>query len=146
MKLEFLEYLKFIGITEILKKKILDIYEFYEHVCPEKIEDIFVTEYIKDDVSREYESVWFFSEKYCMEAKSFTTVDNFDMCSLSKAVIYLCIEKKNYDFKKATAESRLTLGFQTSDLMGDIKATRENCDYLKDIFLKYFVPNLITNI
>ena len=143
MKEEFITYLESIGITKTLHKKIETIHEFYREICPDEITGIFVTDYIKEDGAREYENLWFFSEKYCMEAKLFITKDDFDITPIHKMVNYWKIQKQDYDFKKATEKSRLLLRLDlATDILGEFKAAKENCDYLRDIILKYVVPNL----
>ena len=148
MKDEFLKYLESIGMTKTLCKRVETIYEFYKEICPDKITGIFVTDYIKGDGSREYENLWFFSTKYCMEAANFITADHFDMAPIAKRVFRWEIKKQDYDFKKATEKSRLSLEFDMSGagpggVSGYLKASKGNCDHLKDIILKYVVPNLI---
>lgn len=141
------DYLKAIGITKPLLERIAEIFEFYRGFCPEKITGIFVSEYMKEDGTREYENLWFFSERYSMEAKQFVTKDDFDLMPM-KGIGYLRIEKEEYDFGKATEKSRLNLQFNFTPstlggLSGTIKASKENCDYLKNIFEKYVKPNLV---
>ena len=143
MKEEFIKYLESIDITKSLQGRIERIYECYKKLCSNEITGIFITDYIKEDGLREYENLWFFSEKYCMEAKQFISTDNFDITPIKKRINYLNIEKKYYDFKKATDKSRLFLriglGFE---ITGELKAAKENCDYLKKIILKYIKINL----
>lgn len=145
MKDEFLEYLESIGMTKTLRKRVETIYAFYTEICPDEITGIFVSEYIKEDKSREYENLWFFSSKHCMEAHNFVGTDNFDMDSTRNNVATWTIEKKDYDFKKATEKSRvhLTVNFPYTLRVCDMKASKENCDYLKNIFLKYILPNFV---
>ncbi|MBI4379013.1 MAG: hypothetical protein HY578_07960 [Nitrospinae bacterium] len=78
-----------------------------------------------------------------MEAKRFITTDEFDITPIRKRVNYWNIQKQDYDFKKATEKSRLHL-LTTFDegVHGDYKAAKENCDHLRDIFLKNVAPNL----
>jgi hypothetical protein len=144
MKEDFANYIKSIGITEVLQKRIATIYEYFEKMCPDEITGIFVTDYIKDDVSREYEHLWFFSEKYLMEAKQFVAKDDFDMIKLKKKVSYWNIKAQDYDFKKATEKSRLNVyvSFLDKELTAHLKAARENCDYLMNIVLKHVIPNI----
>lgn len=143
MKEEFTGYLKSIGITETFRKRIETIYEFYGNICPDEIGGIFVTDYIKEDGSREYQNLWFFSPKYCMEAKLFITTDDFDITPIQKRVYYWTVEKKNYDFKKATEKSRLHLKITLdAGIKGDLKASKGNCDHLRNIILRYIAPNL----
>lgn len=143
MRQEFMKYLKSIGITETLSKRIERIYEFYREICPDEIKDIFVTEYIKEDGSREYENLWFFSKKYWMEAKQFIIKDDFDITSIQNRIYYWSIQKEDYDFKKAGEKSRLYLHSRLdTGIGGDFKASKQNCDYLRDIILKHVAPNL----
>lgn len=142
MKNEFIEYLKSIGLTEPIIGRIEHIYQFYKEISSDEIRDIFVTEYIKADGSREYENLWFFSSKCCMEAKLFITKDDFDMAPMRNDVVYLDIRKQDYDFKKATEKSRIELRFRLSEVHGILKASKENCDHLKRILLEYILPNL----
>jgi len=143
MKKEFIEYLKSIGIPVALFEKIETIYELYKELCPDEIMGIFVTDYIKEDGSREYENLWFFSEKTCMEAKQFITKEDFDIIRIKKRVNIWNIRKYNYNFKKATDTSRLFLRVNFDfNVDGELKAAKDNCDYLRKIILKYVVPNL----
>lgn len=144
MEKEFITYLKSIGITEAIRKRIETIHEFYREICPDKITGIFVTNYMEEDGERMYENLWFFSENYCMEAKQFIAKDDFDITPIRSRIYYWTIRKQDYDFKKATEKSRLYLKFKLSTrIEGEFKASKENCDYLREIFLKYVVPNLV---
>ena len=143
MKKEFIEYLESIGIANALRERIETIYELYKELCPDEIMDIFITDYIKEDGSREYENLWFFSEKTCMEAKQFITKEDFDIIRIKKRVNIWNIQKHNYDFKKATDTSRLFLRVNFDfNVDGELKAAKDNCNYLRKIILKYVVPNL----
>lgn len=143
MKEEFIKYLNAIGITtESLHKRIEQIYKECLEVCPEEIDDIFVEEYIKDDGSREIENVDFFSENYQFSANNFLTKDNYNLVRLKNKVILIKIHKQNYDLNKATEKSRINIHVTLEGMLGgDLKASKENCDYLKDIFIKYVKPN-----
>ena len=143
MREEFVKYTESIGITKALRERIEAIYQFYRKICPDEITSIFVTDYMKDDGSREYENLWFFSAKYYMEAKLFIAKDDFDITPIQKRINYLTIQKQDYDFEKATEKSRLHLTFRLdTEIIGELKAAKENCDHLKDIILKYVAPNL----
>ena len=143
MREEFIKYFDSIGITNALRKRIETIYEFYDEICPDEITGIFITDYMKEDGSREYENLWLFSEKYSMEAKQFITKDDFDITPIKKRIEYWNIQKHDYDFKKSTEKSRLHLIINIDiGIVGDFKASKENCDYLKEIILKYVALNL----
>jgi hypothetical protein len=144
MKKKFIAYLERIGMTIPLINRIDEIYHFYHEILSEEIIDIQVTDFIKDDGSREYENCWFFSSTYAMEAKLFISQEDFDMSPMRKRIDYWSIGKQNYDFKKATDKSRLVVHFSLiGETDGDLKASKENCDNLKEIFIKYILPNTI---
>ena len=143
MKEELTKYLESIGITKAFCERIETIHEFYCSICPDEITSIFVTDYIKEDSTREYENLWFFSKGYYMEAKQFITKDDFDITPIQNRIRYWTIQKQDYDFKKAGEKSRISLEFQLdTEIAGHLKASRENCDYLRDIILKHVMPNL----
>lgn len=143
MREEFSEYMDSIGMTTVLHDRVEAIYEFYRSICPGEIVDIFVTDYIKEDGSREYEDLLLFSEKHLMEAKGFITKDDFGINPIRKRVEYCRITKRDYDLKKATEKSRLYAFLDLGGkLIAEFKASKENCDYLRDIIHKHVIPNL----
>jgi hypothetical protein len=143
MKDIFLNYLQSIGLTKTSVERAETIYKFYKEVCPEEITDLFVTDYIKEDGSREYENLWFFSQVYCMEAKLFLIKDDFDISPIGKHIVYSKVEKQDYDYENATEKSRMNLEFaMDTTIRGHMKASRENCNRLKHIISKYIAPNL----
>ena len=145
MKQEFVDYLESIGIKEgVLLDRIESIYEFYLEMCPDEIVAIFVTDYIDSEGKRDYENLWFFSDRYVMEAKGFATEkDDFEIAPIKDRVVYCRIKKQDYDFKEATEKSRLHLVIKLDIIVeGDLKAAKENCDALRDIILKHVKPNI----
>lgn len=139
---KFDEYLNRMGITtDILKDRVKLAYSVASQMCPEEIEEVFVSDYIEDDGTREYESVWFFSKGYCIEAHNFITENSIDIVRIKTK--HLVVELKDYDFKKATEKSRLRVLILLGEaIQGEIKAAKENCDVLRDITIKYFKPRL----
>jgi len=131
MKQKFVDYLESIDIKEgVLFDQIESIYEFYLELCPDEIVDIFVTDYIDSEGKREYENLWFFSDRYTMEAKGFAMgKDDFDITPIKDRVKYYGIQKQDYDFKEATDKSRLYLniGWDT-EVRGDFKAAKKNLE------------------
>lgn len=144
MKGEFVKYFKSIGImTQPLLNRIEQIYEFCSEICPDEIVDVFVDDYIKEDGTREYEDITFFSNKYLISVLQFLTKDESHLTPIKKKMLNCTIHKKDYDFKKATEKSRLYLNFNVdSGSVGKYKASKENCDYLKQIIFKHVIPNL----
>jgi hypothetical protein len=143
MKEQFKVYLKSIGITDTLIKRVEMINDFYQDICSEEITDIFMNDFIRDDGTREYDSLWLFSKTYIMEAKSFISKDDFDVTPLHKKVTYIMLEKQDYDFVKATEKSRASLKLTfNNNLSGKLKSSKENCDFLRDVLRKHIMPNL----
>ncbi|MFX1450282.1 MAG: hypothetical protein ACFFCM_05545 [Promethearchaeota archaeon] len=147
MKETFMKYLMEIGITGDLYKRVEAIYHFYEKIIKEEIIVLFISEYITKDGTREYEHLVFFSENYAMSAKEFIKMDLFDCIIYKKRIIRWEINKKNYDFVKAKENSRMNLVFTFETAIEinsfDLKASKENCDYLKDLFNNIVVPNML---
>jgi len=141
---EFSTYLKQIDIkTKALTDRIRFVCDVASEICPEEIEQIFIADYIKEDNTRAYESIWFFSERYCLEVKNFETDYNIDIVPIK--VYWFEMSLKDYDFKKATQKSRLQVSMIfDGQISGSLKAAKENCDVLRDILLKYIKPNLVT--
>jgi hypothetical protein len=140
---EFVAYLASVGIVDALRQRVESIYDFYRQICPEEVSGLFVTEYIKEDGTREYESLWFFSAGFVMEAKGFVTNDDFDMASLRGRVVHWQIQKSEYDFRNATERSRLHLEFALGDgVGGTLRSSKENCDRLRDVLRRYIVANM----
>lgn len=144
MKNEWAKYLDSIGIKDLFLKRVEEILVFYQTVYPDHIEDIFITEYLDADGNRQYESLWLFSETAVMEAKRFLKDDDFDFTPLKEQVEYWNIKKTEYDFQDASPKSRMTLLFVLATGISCIlKASRENCDHLKSLFLKHILRNAL---
>ena len=142
----FSGYLNDIDISRVLLNRVIEIYNFYRDICPETIQDIFITDTIGQDGERIYENLWFFSKSHMMESKNFITKDDFDFSSFKDKGYRWEIVKTSYDFNTSTEKSRLYIRFFTSilsmNVYADLKASKNNCDYLRDIFRKYFAPNI----
>ncbi len=128
-------YLDDLNFPDEFYGRIYEIIRFYVDIGYE-IERIFISEYINADDQRVYENLWLFSDGRVMEAKNFIVEDDFDSLPTANFV-YWNIKKENYDFKKANNESRMYLDYSGSDLMSlsEFKASKGNCDYLRDAFL-----------
>ena len=145
MKKQFSEYLVSVGIKDLFYQRVEEVYAFYSELLDEEILDIFVTDYVDAEGRRQYGNLWFFTETYVAEAFVFLTSDKFDLAPIKKRVKRWAIAKQDYDFNKATIKSRMRLEVTlVGDMRCDIKASQENCDYLRAVFSKYFMPNLIS--
>lgn len=142
---KFIPYLNAIDITtRAYLKRIELIYTWCSDMCPEEIEDIFAEDYFKEDGTREYENLWFFSKNYCLEAKKFLTQINLDITPIKNRIHYWTVQAQDFDFKKASDKSRLNLRFDLAQrISGELKAARGNCDFLQAIINKYVKPNQV---
>ena len=137
------EYLDDLEMAETLRERVDHFYRIYTKFCPEKITDIFITDLITDEGLREYESLWFFSDSYVMEALRFISEDTFDMAVYGNGIQRWELRKQDYDLEEAGKGSRLHLEFRMGgDVRGILKAARENCDHLRDVFAKHILPNM----
>jgi hypothetical protein len=143
MSPELGEYLLSIGLTQTARQRVDEIHAFYRAVCPDEITGVFVTDFITEEGLREYQNLWFFSEHFCMEASGFMSKDWFDMALLKNAVVRWAIKRQDYDFERAGATSRLHLDIALlNNVSGSLSASRENCDYLRDVLIRHIVPNM----
>jgi len=143
---DFAKYLVEIGMSGTLIERVQEIYTFYKSVSPEELDDIFVTNIIKEDGSNEWTNLWFFTKTHMMEAKNFITHDNFDMVSYAGRIRRWELEKTKFDFEQAADASRLHMHFFfTPGHEGHLYAARKNCEYLVSIFRKYILSDFNTS-
>jgi hypothetical protein len=144
----FAEYMKTIGVSETLASEFQRQYEFFKNICPEKIEHMFIDDYINQEGTRIFESTNFFSASFAMEAKTLGPTGEYEMALFLPRLRYWSVEAKDFDFKKATDKSRLVFKFVLFEGGGlslptaTLKASKENCDYLWNLISIYFVPKL----
>src|ERR1700746_3042065 len=132
MNESFTKYMTTIGLTAPLVERVTAFYGFCTLMCPEKMEHMFINDYVNKEGMRIFESLYFFSPNYALEAKEFATTDNYDMGIVEKPLPYLTVEFTDFDLKKATDKSRMSLSFRVSGafiagVYTNLKASRENC-------------------
>ena len=143
MKENFNLYLSDLPVGTVITDRIEQIISFYEKNFNVEILDIFITDFINKDNQREFENLWLISKEALLEAKSFQNKDDFDFTFLTENIYYWRIEKQDYNFIKATTLSRLFIKIDFyQQILGELKASGNNCDHLKEIFIKYFIPNI----
>ncbi len=142
MKDDFNHYLKGVGITELFLERTKNLIELLSSLINEEIMDIFISEYIDGEGKRNYDDILFFTKSRIIEARHFLTKDDyFFNCILTCPVSGFVIIPTEYDFVKATDKSKLNVNvYFRTELIINMKASRENCDYLKEILKKYFLP------
>lgn len=140
----FKKYLKDIGITEPLRKRIEDVHSHIQRIVPCKVKDIFITDYIKEDETHIYEHIDFYTDKFMITARDFIERMDIGIGPLKRGVIFMSFKTKDYDFEKASDSSRLNVlcVYNISHVRGVFKATGRNCDYLMKYISEYFLPNI----
>ncbi len=115
----------------------------------ETVHRTFISEYVDPNGSRTYESVWFFTDVYALEARNFLASDDIDCVFMKENIGYLRLVKSDFSPSvEASPQSRMsvTVNFgtpTTGSLGGVLKASGRNCNYLYEIIKSVFVPNMI---
>ena len=145
MKEEFLKYLKDIGITtQTLTNRIEELYNYCSRIVNEDFDDIFIEDIVKKNKERDYIGMILFTKKLFFIINNIFK-DEYNALSFYKQNFEVVIIKKlSYDFIEANEDSRLNIEIHYGSRVWDLKATYKNCDYLKNIFDKYFKPILKT--
>jgi hypothetical protein len=145
----FNTYLEDIKAPTPVTDRVEDYYNAYNKFlklseADDEIKDVFVTDVVKED-GRVFENLWFFCDKFCLEAKHFLKEnrERMDMTRLKGAVVYWEIAKENFDFAETSAESRFCLFVKFQDrINGMFKASGKNCFYLYEVFNTHIKPNI----
>ena len=146
MQVEHISYLKSINIPSTLMD-IIQAFFFRQSALfepiGEKIEDIFISEYISDG-RRRYEGVWLFSKRISMMLRLYTDDQDTLINRMQKNIFFINIKSENYDFEKGNENSKLNIVYVAyGNNIGNLKATDENCDHLMYLCKKYFLPNFL---
>src|SRR3990170_4856177 len=140
---EFAEYLRTLGMGDLLRERVATIQRTVKAICPEGLKYIFVSEYIQEDGSRQYEVLHFFSDNYAVEAKNFLTENMFEIEKIGHSIVNLLFDSQEFDLQLPTEKSRLRVRYYTAtNLQADFKASRENCTHLLTIVQNCLIPNL----
>ena len=147
MKDQFTKYVQSLGMTKPLLERAESVLSFYEIVLTSPIKDLFVSEYVNEEKTRVYESLYLFSDQAIMEAKQFVSDDVYDWAPLPESIMYWEIKRKDFDLKTATEKSRLFLtvrlhGSGLGTMRAELKASAANCDQLFSIFQLTSCPEL----
>jgi hypothetical protein len=142
MKAEMINYCKSIGLTEPFLKRMDEHYEMVIEVIKEEPVEVLIEDYVNEEGTRTYTDATFMSEHYVVAINQFLTSNKMLLHDAKQKIEGIYISKQDYDFKKATEQSRLNLEviFRASNMRGNFKASKENCDFLWKITRDYFFP------
>lgn len=146
MKNSFEEYLGKIGITTVpIKERIDKFINLFTQICNEEMSDIFIDDIVTTNGERKYTGLTCFSKNYTICADNFLEEEKIIFGKVDEPIIHLTFNTNEYDFKKATKESRLNINleFRQGAMYGDYKASNANCNFLRDIHFKYLLPRII---
>ena len=141
---EHIDYLNSIGInTDTLIKKVETTLRAARRICPEEIQSIYISDWIKPEGQRAYEHLYLFTNTYIIESAHFTTDTdvNIEVTVLKDRVKYVLVKYNDY-FEKANTASRLSVFFITNGGAFALKGAKENCDKLIEVYDKYVRPNI----
>jgi hypothetical protein len=144
MKSEFNEYLKMLAVSNIVKKRSQAAYELFSTAIGENIDQIFISDFINQDGLMQFDTLWFFSKNYLMQAKNFLQTDSYEIMPYKSLITNITIELQNFDFKDTNEKSRLNLRIKISP-SGEyyFKSSNLNCNQLKNIYFDYFLKNIL---
>lgn len=148
MKPEHQDYLGTIGIVGALQERAKQIalaYETHFLLPDDTIESIFVDDRLDADNSRAYMSLWFFTKKAVCEAKSFISLEVFDMAPYLGGISYWRLTSKGLLANDPAASHKLDLSFSMHHTTSaEMHATGNNCPYLLNILRRHIIPNVPT--
>jgi len=137
------EYVKDMGGGISLIEKARNLSAIAEIICPETIEDFYLSEYEEEDGKRVLDSLWFFSKTYVVESKRILLEEsNLDLMCIKKYLDRIEIDFSNYEPTKATDESSLSVFARIGSDVLSLQASGLHCDYLWEMFSKYIQPNI----
>lgn len=141
MKSQFTNYLSAIGMGRTFIRRVSELEKRIALILPEEITRVFVSEYIDQEDQRQFQSVFFLTPSYVAEASNFVAEESFEVDLIRQSIVNIEVNYKDYDFRSAAHASRLTLLYTTGFLSANLKASRENCDYLLSLLRDCIVPN-----
>lgn len=149
----FNEYLNDIDIdTRPLLNRVENHLHNCQLICPEEINDIFVSEFRDEANKRIYDAIVFFSENFIIEATNpFSQIQSYNISSFKNCIELIDIEALNYNINQKDRfenDSRLKIkiGFaKRTPLYGEFKASTNNCLHLVNLFFERFKPNMFRN-
>lgn len=141
----FEEYFSALGIRGPIQRRILEVLETIKKIYPnERFVDVSINEFLDEEGVRHLKDIRFYSSNISVHAKDFLIKNDFYISSLMQDFLTLNVESKNYDFVQANEKSKLDIvGFMLArKVPTELHGSGVNCDYLFDIFKKYFLPRL----
>lgn len=131
-------------LTNVVKDRINDVIGMNMKIKDFDIKDIFVCELKNKEGSRNYTSLWLFTNEYFIECKDFLNKFDFDVCD--NKVTYCSIESVKFDFENVDELSILKVHCLVNDMSCSLIATEQNCLSLFELYKKYIIANFVKNL
>jgi hypothetical protein len=152
MKEAFRDYFKKMGLTsEKDQNRLFEVYHMAARLLPGEIGDVLLSQsHDNRDDAAGFESLWFFSESHCLEAREFFNRTDFEVHGL-KGIQNIHIIMENFDLQKLaplSATSKSTVIVEFNLLRGGrchLYAHGPNCAHLAGIALEYLKNQLAEN-
>jgi len=145
MEDKFIKYYEAIGIkTNAEKNKILELFTVAHKIANQKIIDTFVEDIRGADSKKIRNNLLFLTSNYMVMIENYMTETEFILLPYKFSITSLVVKYENYDYNKANNRSSMRIEFHSGswDNAAFFTALGNNCDYLRVINQKYFVPNL----
>lgn len=147
MKPEIVEYLRSIGMGDLLVAQATAIHDQYIAITGKAIQDALVSEYVTEDGQRQYSTLFFFNDTDIYEAGNFLSdTPTMWIARLTRNLAYLGLTPKEYDFATASPASRLNLQcrwMQGTSFVLKVQTSGDNCKQLLEMVRKYLMPNVV---
>ena len=126
-------------IREKLQKALTGVMEN----LPETPEEAFVSTSLSDDAPI-YRGIWLFTPKLVVEIRNPLNQDRiqYEIAPFKKAVDWIRLNARKYEFDNPTKDSQFDLEFTTKDgLSSELSAIGQGCQDLLRIYRERFLPN-----
>lgn len=141
---KFKEYLGILPLTQVVKDRIEIVISLNAKIINDEVIDIFICDLKDEEGTKEYTSLWLFTDSHLMECKNFLSENNFDLVFYKNSIRYCSIKPIDFDFDSPTTKSSITINCSLLGALScNIIATEDNCKKAFDIYKKYFVANII---
>jgi hypothetical protein len=150
MKDAFKDYFSKMGLTDGPQlQRLEDIVKVAQGLFPDEMEEVFISQSSEENGNvTEWDSLWFFSGKYCLEARQFTVHNDFEIHRLEgiqnlRLIVENCVLGKFPTTEALGPKSTMTAEF-TPQRGGrcQLYAFSHNCEKLAFIAKKYLQTNL----
>lgn len=142
MEEKMTQYLKSIGITEVIEKRVNELLTQVENLTKEKAVDILVNEYVNEEGMKIYEHLRVWTDNYKMIIPNFLTESQFNISPIDEYLSMIKVTARDFDFITPSTTSRIFIEGRPiqPDVHIRMKGSGTNCKHVIEMFRKYFVP------